>query len=292
MPQDRLSLAGELERPAGSVGMLAVSGQVAYLSRDELVAVDFSDPARPRALARLRTRGAPGAMAVDGGKLFCATDEGIELFDVSQPAAPRALGVIPAGDSIVGLAVSRDRLVASDGDTIHCWSVAGAPALARRLGGCAVDLSGRLTLAGDLLYVAADCEGMIIVDVAKPDRPSRLSVFEGPGDVTRIALAGDRALVADYTGGVSIVDVSNPRRPKSLAEWDEGIVGDVAARGDEVYLAMGDLVVLDITRPAKPRPASRHSTRPGDTAWNIELADGLVCALGESGLSIWSPAGA
>jgi hypothetical protein len=287
---ERLSLAGELERAAGSVGMLAVSGQVAYLSRDDLTAVDFSDPVGPRVVARLPTRGAPGRLAVDGGRLFCATDEGIEVFDVSRPAAPRALGVIAAGDSIDGVAVSGERVIASDGDTVHCWSVPGDISGALRLGGCAVALCGRLTLTGDLVYVAADCEGMIIVDVARPSRPTRLSVFEGPGDVTRIAVGGDRALVADYTGGLSIVDVSNPRRPRSLGEWDEGIVGDVAARGDEVYLAMGDLVVLDIARPDRPRAVSRHATRPGDTAWNLELAGGLVCALGEAGLSFWTSA--
>ena len=286
--QGGLSLAGELGRPGGSVGSLAVEGRVAYLSRDDLTAVDFSDPARPRVAARMLTRGAPGRLAADGGRIFVASDAGLEVLDVRNLDAPRHLGVIPAGDALDAVAVAGDRLFASDGDEVHCWRLGSEIGAARRVGGCAVDLCGRLTLAGDLLFVAADCEGMIVVDVSDPARPSRVGLFEGPGDVTRIALSGDRALVADYTGGLSIVDVSNPRRPRSLGEWDEGIVGDVAARGGVAYAAMGDLIVIDVTRPARPRAAGRHSTRAGDTAWNLELADGLVLALGEAGLSLWA----
>lgn len=290
MSRDRLSLAGQLDMPGGRVGHLAVDGHIAYLSRDQVTAVDLSDPGQPRAVGSFPTRGSPRRLAVDAGRAFVATSEGVEVVDVTRPAAPRHLGVVRTG-AIDGVALSGERLFVSDGDAVHCWSVPSEVGAARRLGGCDVSLCGRLTLRGDLLAVAADCEGMFLLDVSDPARPALLGTFAGPGDVTRIALAGDRALVADYTGGLSVVDISNPRRPRSLGEWDEGIVGDVAARGDVAYLAMGDLVVVDLSRPARPRAVGHLSTREGDTAWNLELAGDLVCALGEGGLSFWAGAG-
>lgn len=288
MSRDPLSLAGELSMPGNRVGHLAVDGRIAYVGRDEVTAVNFSDPGRPRALGSTRMRGAPRRMAVGGGRAFVATGEGVEVLDVARPEAARHLGVVRAG-TVDGIALSGERLFVGDGDAVHCWSVPSEVGAARRLGSCAVSLCGRLTLRGDLLAVAADCEGMFLLDVADPTRPAVLGVFDGPGDVTRVALSGQRALVADYTGGLSVVDISDPRRPRSLGEWDEGIVGDVAARDDVAYLAMGDLVVVDVSRPARPRAVGHLLTRDGDTAWNLELAGDLVCALGGGGLSFWAP---
>jgi hypothetical protein len=267
---------------------MAVEGRVASLGRGGVTAVDLGEPARPRVLATVATEGHVGRLAADGGRVFAASDRGVEVIDVRRPAAERHVGIVPAGESVDGVAASGDLLLVSDGEAVHAWRVPADPRDARRLGSCPVDLCGRLTLRGDLLFVAADCEGMFVVDVADPTRPARVGLFEGPGDVTRVALDGDRALVADYTGGVSIVDISNPRRPRSLGDWDEGIVGDVAARGGLAYLAMGSLVVLDVTRPARPRPVARKEIREGDTAWNLDLAGDLLCAIGGLGLSVWA----
>jgi hypothetical protein len=288
MSEDRFSLAGQLTREAGPVGTLAVEGSVAYLGRGGVTAVDLGDPASPRALAAVPTQGHIGRLTAAGGRVFAASDRGVEVIDVRRPPAERHLGIVPVGPSVDDIAAAGDLLLVSDREAVHAWRVPADVREARRLGGCRVDLCGRLTLRGDLLFVAADCEGMFVLDVADPSRPARVGLFEGPGDVTRVALDGDRAFLADYTGGVSVVDVSDPRRPRSLGEWDEGIVGDVAARGGLAYLAMGSLVILDATRPARLRPVARRQLRDGDTAWNLELAGDLLCALGGAGLSLWT----
>ena len=51
------------------------------------------------------------------------------------------------------------------------------------------------------------------------------------------------------------------------------------------------LVVVDLSRPGRPRAVGNLLTREGDTAWNLEVAGDLVCALGEGGLSFWAGAG-
>ena len=188
------------------------------------------------------------------------------------------------------MAADGDRLLVSDREQVRAWSLPADPSAARPRGSCTVELAGRLTLRGDLLFAAADCEGMIVVDVADLDRPARVGGFEGPGDVTRVALVGDRALLADYSGSLAVVDVSNPRRPRPLASWEKGMVGDVAARGDRAYLAMGDLVVVDLADPRRPREIGRHRVRDGDTAWSLELGSGVVCAVGGAGTSFFREA--
>ena len=289
MGRDRLTIAGEHARPPGAVGSIAVEGSIAFLARDGLIAVDFSDPASPREVGRLATRGSPACIAVAGGRAFVGTDAGVEVIDVARPDALRHLGAVGDGD-VFGVAADGERLLTSDREQVRAWTVPADVSGARPRGACAAELAGRLTLRGDLAFAAADCEGMIVVDVADLDRPTRVGLFEGPGDVTRIALVGDRALLADYSGGLAVVDVSNPRRPRPLGSWEEGMVGDVAARGDRAYLAMGDLVVVDLTYPRRPREIGRHRVREGDTAWGLDVADGVVCAVGGAGASFFREA--
>jgi hypothetical protein len=59
-------------------------------------------------------------------------------------------------------------------------------------------------------------------------------------------------------------------------------------RDDVVYVAMGDLVTLDVSKPAKPRVIGSHAELSDDEAWAIALTDTLVCTLGEGGLSVWA----
>ncbi len=207
---------------------------------------------------------------------------------MSDPRPLRARGFVERAAPPQDLAVVGTSLYISDGEVVQAWDLTD-PLSPVATGRCAIPLCGRLTaVAPALLFVAADCEGMFVIDLTNPARPVRLGRFGGPGDVTKIAVRDRHAFVADYTGGVTVVDVTNPRKPRAVAEWDEGIVGDVAVAGARVFLAMGELVALDVSDPVRPRACSRSSPqRLGDTAWGVIAHDPHVFALGEAALTVW-----
>ncbi len=60
-----LTLLGELRRPRGEVGAMALGGTVLYLVRaDAVTTVDVADPTAPRVLGSYRPRAPAGRLAI------------------------------------------------------------------------------------------------------------------------------------------------------------------------------------------------------------------------------------
>ncbi len=143
-----------------------------------------------------------------------------------------------------------------------------APAPHRVEVGGAQDVS----LAGDLLWVAADTLGLRaysidnpfapelvgstpteapartvliandlafitggdleIIDVSDPAAPAPLGFIETPGEAAAVAVSGDYAYVADSWSGLQLIDVSDPSAPYLAATITTTGTFDVATQGD------------------------------------------------------------
>jgi hypothetical protein len=135
--------------------------------------------------------------------------------------------------------------------------------------------------------VAADFNGMRIIDVSSPAKPREVGSFEGPGNVTQITVVGKCAYLADYSGGVYLVDISDPRTPRQVSRYGDFIVGDVAVAGNYALLAAGELHVIDVARPDRPREAGRFSQQDCDTAWSVAVAGDAVYTISDAGLFVF-----
>lgn len=295
MTTTTLQLTGTLALPGEEVGELAVAGDgaVVVVRGGHLHVVDLDDGGAPRLRARMPLDVGPGIgrIATDGARVLVGQAGTVTVFDLPGAPGGPVRGAAFTSARVYGVALRGELALVSDGDSLACWRIGGGGAAAR-LGVLELDLAGRITLAGELAYVAADFGGMVIVDVRDPARPRELGRFTGPGDVCAVAVAGKVAYVADYTGGVSIVDVGDPRRPRALGEWDEGMVGEVAVgEGGSLYVAMGTLTEVDASTPRRPLTRATHTLEPDvDTAWSVATdGAGRVVALGERGLSVWRP---
>lgn len=191
-----------------------------------VVALDVTDPARPREIGHLNTPGWAGDLMLDGRTLFVADGPGgLRVLDVADPAAPREIGAIPTAVRAYGIDHAAGRV-----------------------------------------YVADNAGGLRIVDVADPTAPADLGALTfGAGAAYGVAVGGDRAWVAIADGGgpadpgrVALVDVSDPRRPRALAEhatpqraW--GVDLDPAGRAFVAATGSG-LVILADGGVDGPRP--------------------------------------
>jgi hypothetical protein len=275
------NLVGELARAGEGVGALAVDDAHAYLLRDRTLTI--VDAQTLQVVATHATAGPANRLALARDRALITLGDAIEIVDLADRGQPRRVATVPIGPHLDDVQPAGAVVAITDGESLQLWELEPA----RRIGRVAIDLARRCTIAGGLAYVAADYHGLVIVDLADPANPQRIGELEGPGDVTKVAVAGPTAYLADYTGGITAVDVRDPRRPRARAEWDRGMVGDVAATASHAFAAMGDLVVLDVTGP-RPRQVATCVTRPGDTAWAVAAHAGKVYALGEAGLSVWS----
>jgi hypothetical protein len=292
-----LELVARLPRqPGGAVGHLALDGERVFLVNEDacLQVVDVSDPTAPQVAGSYRPKVGLGPVAASGGRAYVVEgDKLLRVLDVSDPARPRPLGRGRLPEDVQGLAVAGGHVYMSVSDSLRVWDVSNpAPS---EVGACdGLELAGRVTVAGRHAYVAADFNGMRIIDVSDPARPEEVGTFEGPGNVTKVAVAGATAYLADYSGGLYIVDVANPKQPRQVGRHGDFVVGDVAVAGRYALLAAGELAVIDVSKPDRPKGAGGFAQDDCDTAWSVAAAGDHVYSISDAGLFVFrlrQPAG-
>ncbi len=129
---------------------------------------------------------------------------------------------------------------------------------------------------GTKAYIADYTNGLVIVDISDPARPTKLGSYNTTGVAWGVTLSNDgsKAYVADYENGLVIVDISDPVHPTKLGSVNtSGAAKSVtlSSDGSKAYLADWDhgLVIVDISNPALPRKIASYDT---GTALNIALS--------------------
>jgi hypothetical protein len=284
-----LALTATIRLPEGPVGRFSASGSTLWVSRDDKVREFILSSAG--AIAPEREAPPPavpaGPVLACGSWLLAAGDSRVRLFEISDSRVGTPRKTWKLGGEVADMIASENTVFGIVGDELRAWSLGDLPE-AHELGGARADFGRRLTLDQGYAIVGADFNGVRIFDVRDPAAIVEVGSWTGPGSVGRVAVSGRHGFVADYSGGLSIVDLTEPRRPRLLSEWDEGIVGDVCVIGELAFLAMGDLVVLDVSNPRRPEVSGsfRVEGEP-DTAWSVESVGGYVIALASRTLSAW-----
>jgi hypothetical protein len=111
-----------------------------------------------------------------------------------------------------------------------------------------------LAIADDTVYIAADREGVQIVNVSDPLSPILISSLAVPGRVTDIQVREGRAYVAAGSAGVHVLDVSSTVSPTLVGSVDTaGSALALQVSGDMAYVAdQHSLLVLDVRDATNP----------------------------------------
>ncbi len=242
---------------------------------------DVSDPERPRKLALKRTspRGSHEIWLEAAGKrayVYTAIPASeirsspdfkqrgyraripgkpdFRIFDVSRPQRPTEIGSWGAWSEL----------------GIHPKGKGGAEKLNFTH---SVIVNERATRA----YLSYSDLGTVILDITRPSRPrylGRTRFLPGErGDAHSAAVTRDGRLLIEtheLPGGYpTFFDISNPRRPRRLAAFKlphrtRGSVHDPKTRGKLAYFSWfrGGVVLVDISRPSKPRFLAQYVPRP------------------------------
>lgn len=177
-------------------------------------------------------------LAIAGRWFYASTPKGVVVLDMDDPLHPRLLGVVPVRDPRAVQVQFRYAFVTSARgleviDVTH-------PERAHLVEDALVPLreAGRLHVARTYAYVANGSEGVAIVDVTRPDRPTLYQMFDGGGaivDARDVIVASTNAspflYVADGRGGLKVVQLTAPDtqpnfygfaaepRPVLVASW-------------------------------------------------------------------------
>jgi hypothetical protein len=157
------------------------------------------------------------ALTIAGDTIYVAGDRGLVVVDVSEPREPRVLAVVSELERPTAVQVQFRYAFVTDRHGLAVVEITdrNRPKLVARAGPIA-DARG-LYVARTYAYVAAGAQGLVIVDVERPDAPAIDQVFDAGGalsDVSDVKVAASYATtfayVADGKNGLRVLELTAP----------------------------------------------------------------------------------
>ncbi len=157
---------------------------------------------------------------VAGTTVYVCCDRGLVLVDIDDPRAPRILGEIGAPHVVDPTSVDVQFRYAfvTDSEGLKVVDVT-FPEQARPIPGARVDLADarHVYVAKSYAYVSGGAQGLVIVDVERPEEPYLDQVFDANGSIddlhqTQIAMTNDTlfAYLADGENGLKVLKLVAP----------------------------------------------------------------------------------
>jgi hypothetical protein len=247
-------------------------------------------PARPAATSSSallsRIGGQTHAVAVQGSHVFLAEAAGISVLDVSDPAAPALVARLEVGRPITELAATEGALFLGTASGLLTVDIANPflPALRGAYGTFAVS---ELALSGGRLYVAANEDGLHILDVSSPHSPAPLGRLTDH-KAYAVTVAGTTAFTlswVDLIQHLSSIDVADPGRPALLGTVNHGGTA-LAVAGNHLLVGVGEapffynayVTAFDISDPRQLRQGGRAYTS-GDPSAIVAVGERFVAAM-------------
>jgi len=270
------ALLGQYKTDYHTYGV-AVAGNLVYLATNDLEVVDITDPESPDPAGSYETAGYVFQVFVRDNIAYTLGYEFniLDISDITNPVqlasynisgydlrVDNNLAYIAAGTA--GLRII-DISDPSNPDSIGAYAT----------GGIAYQLFPRDTL----LYIAAGNQGLEIINVATPATPSLVRQFDitGSADARGVCVMNNLAFVTLELDGLQILDVSDPANPVEIAPYaTSGVARGVVAVDGNVYIADGELSIVNVSTPSTPLPVNRFMTT-GYT-YDLNLYDTIICA--------------
>lgn len=326
---------GRIDVPGG--GQVAVDGQYAYVGHmappDGTSIIDVSDPANPRLVARIevpldthshKVRVHGDLMLVNSENYSRHLRTAGQKLPEAEAKLRRELGRDPTEAELAAavgyeaqhLSAIREAAVRGyDSGGLRVYDITDRASPREiaffRTGGNGVH---RFDFDGRYAYLSTRLDGYVgnivmIVDLAKPDKPEEISRWWLPGQWTaggespdwgerRVECHhpmrfGDRLYVSYHAGGVVLLDVSDLSRPKmishynyhppfvssshtfvpmphKLKERDIAVVVDEQPGRPRPEQVPAFMWVFDMSDETQPTPISTFSMKSEDTPWRHE----------------------
>ena len=192
---------------------ITIAGHYAYISCQRgLVVVSLEDPVNPRITAEIGSPSLkkPGAIAVQFRYAFVLDEEGMKVLDVTNLEQP-----VLVSSATVPLADAKD-----------------------------------IYVARDYAYIAAGTQGLVILDIQKPEQPKIDQSFTAEGqmnDAYSVRVASTNAslfaYVADGRNGLRVIQLTSPESQPNFYGFSPRPVPELIAtyktRGPAVALSKG-----------------------------------------------------
>lgn len=187
--------------------------------------------------------------------LFIADGNSIVIYNISVPELPKLVTEFTDFNEpreVKGLSISEDRLyVAAGPGWIYVLNISNPKKPEKLYQLNYLDSSSDVAVPGKYMIVADANTGLLIFDLYDRKNPSLIGMFyilksnvsgslQGWGGIS-VEVSGNYAFLSgDYNKGFYIIDISNKTAPREVYHSTGKNVYDIAASGNNIYLARAD----------------------------------------------------
>lgn len=147
---------------------------------------------------------------------------------------------------------------------------------------------------GDLVYIAQGQGGLMIMNVANPQKPETVSITSEVirGYSSKIAIKDTVVYIAVGSFGVAVLDVSIPERPRPTgSNLSMKPAKNVHISGNYMFTPISEqgVKIADVSYPTQPD--ERGTTKTSGYAQSVDITSDttfMLVASGEMGLSIYN----
>jgi len=286
-----------VDRSTDVNGLFINHDDMAYLAANQsgLVIYDVSDPEKPVYQGRYKTSGYAEDVTVvsksgDGTKTYAyvvESEDGLEIIDVTDPASTFLVGsyTFTSWDYYASeVAVNGNYAYVSAQAELLILDISD-PTLPTLETSIDVEARGGMVIDGNYLYLAADSDGLVIVDISDPTTPEVLSATALASDATDVKVDGDYAYLSIDEEGMTVVDISDLSAPEVVgfgscggpsSDSGEADATHLDVKDDFIYLSCENngISILDISDPTDPELTDYYDTSAN--AQDIQVVDGYA----------------
>ncbi|MCD4750673.1 MAG: hypothetical protein K8R59_14980 [Thermoanaerobaculales bacterium] len=219
-----------------------------------LLYLDLTFPPRPYPLWSIDPQWLLDSLAAEDGRVFAATDQGVQILDISEEGKITMGSLIPQPEWLYEMVVENGLLVGRTWDEgLVFFDVSDADSPSKVATWRTWWDIQDMEIRGRDLFVAAGWDGLKIFDVSDPTSIHTRGGVEVSGYAANVAVADATAAVSDNNRNLSLIDISDPQNPVIrglLPAAGSRIIG----REDYFYLnAYNRIRIVDAGDPENPR---------------------------------------
>lgn len=190
-----------------------------------------------------------------GARAYIGTDDKIVVLDLDNPLKPRVEAMWAARQP-TGIATQFRYVFMTDADGFHVIDSTD-PETPRRIAAASLPIADarNIYVARTYAYVAGGSEGLVIIDVEKPEAPSLYMRYNGEGtinDTYDVKIASTNAslfaYVADGKNGLVVLQLTDPERVPGFYGFSPAVKPAIVARKQTGGPAMAISKPLDRDR--------------------------------------------
>lgn len=225
-------------------------------SKQGIQVFDISAPGQPVSIATWPDLQALRLAVVDRCLLVAKGQFGVELVDVSDLSYPlvedrlsaiHVLDMASAG-GVIYIASKNKGLLIYEIDAQHKFRYLSS--LLTPFPMNQFDLTMSLQVQNDIAYIANGRSGLLIVDVANPEKPVILSTVAISGISKEVKVANGKAFIASHQNGIVIINIEDPKNPVVLNHiLIPGVTKGLQIVGDRIYVSQRGVGVTVVQLP-------------------------------------------